>query len=109
MWEPFYLTWLLKIYFKRERPEIHRILDANGFSFPSGHTMMAFSLYTIIAYIAWRNVKTTLNRILLILSAAFMSIMIPMSRIYLGVHFPSDCRWRHRSKCPVADNRHNRV
>ena len=83
-------NWLLKIYFKRERPEIHRILDANGFSFPSGHTMMAVSLYVIIAYISWRNLKTTLNRILLILSAAFMMIMIGISRIYLGVHFPSD-------------------
>ena len=81
---------LLKLYFKRERPIIHRILDANGYSFPSGHTMMAFSLYVIIAYIVWRNVKTRLGRFLLIIFATFMIIMIGTSRIYLGVHFPSD-------------------
>ena len=81
---------MLKNYFKRERPEIHRIMDANGFSFPSGHSMMAFSLYAIIAYIAWRNVKTTTSRVLLFLFAAFMIIMIGTSRIYLGVHYPSD-------------------
>lgn len=85
-----FLNYLLKIYFKRERPEIHRILDIGGFSFPSGHTMMAFSLYTIISYIAWRNAKTILNRMLLIVFAAFMILMIGISRIYLGVHYPSD-------------------
>ena len=62
------LNHFLKIYFKRERPEIHRIMDANGFSFPSGHTMMAFSLYVIIAYISWRNVKTAFGRVLLLCS-----------------------------------------
>jgi len=84
------LNKLLKNYFKRERPEIHRIMDANGFSFPSGHSMMAFALYAIIAYIAWRNVKTTVSRVLLVVFTAFMIIMIGTSRIYLGVHYPSD-------------------
>ena len=84
------LNSLLKLYFKRERPEIYRIMDANGFSFPSGHTMMAFSVYAIIAYIVWRNMHTALTRVLLVLFAAFMIIMIGTSRIYLGVHYPSD-------------------
>ncbi|MCZ2259121.1 phosphatase PAP2 family protein [Sporosarcina sp. G11-34] len=84
------LNGLLKVYFKRERPEIHRIMDAPGFSFPSGHTMMAFSLYTILAYIAWRNVKTATGRTLLVLSAGLMITLIAGSRIYLGVHYPSD-------------------
>ncbi|WP_160117554.1 phosphatase PAP2 family protein [Filibacter tadaridae] len=81
---------ILKHYFERERPTIHRIMDANGFSFPSGHSMMAFSLYVIIAYIAWRNVKTVASRVLLVLFAGFMIIMIGSSRIYVGVHYPSD-------------------
>lgn len=81
---------LLKLYFKRERPEIHRILDANGFSFPSGHTMMAFSLYAILGVIIWRNLKTNVGRFFISLTAIFMTIMIGLSRIYLGVHFPSD-------------------
>lgn len=84
------LNTLLKLYFKRERPELHRIMDATGFSFPSGHTMMAFSLYTILAYIAWHNVKTKMRRMLLILSAGLMIFLIAGSRIYLGVHYPSD-------------------
>lgn len=84
------LNSLLKLYFKRERPEIHRILDATGFSFPSGHTMMAFSLYAILGVIIWRNLKTTSRRFMVIFLAVFMTLMIGLSRIYLGVHFPSD-------------------
>jgi len=81
---------LLKIYFKRDRPEFYRMLDAGGFSFPSGHTMSAFSLYVILAFIIWRNIKTPLGRFSLILFTTFMIAMICLSRIYLGVHYPSD-------------------
>lgn len=81
---------LLKMYFKRERPEIYRIIDAGGLSFPSGHTMMAVSLYAMIAYVLWRNMKSLGSRILLMLFAVFMILIIAVSRIYLGVHYPSD-------------------
>ena len=81
---------LLKLYFKRERPDIHRILDAHGFSFPSGHAMISFSLYAIIAFIAWGFIKTTVGRLMLLLFMVFMILTISISRIYLGVHYPSD-------------------
>jgi undecaprenyl-diphosphatase len=84
------LNSVLKHVFKRERPEIYRIANASGFSFPSGHAMMALTLYGIIAFIFWHHVKRTGNRILLVLFAAFMILMIGTSRIYLGVHYPSD-------------------
>lgn len=84
------LNTLLKLYFKRERPEIHRIMDATGFSFPSGHTMMAFSLYAILGFIAWRIINTKAGAVMLILFVIFMTCIIAISRIYLGVHYPSD-------------------
>lgn len=84
------LNQTLKFIFKRERPDIHRLVDVTGFSFPSGHTMMAFSLYAVIAYILWRHIRTAASKILLIILACFMFAMIGISRIYLGVHFPSD-------------------
>lgn len=84
------LNQVLKFIFKRERPEFHRLIDIGGYSFPSGHTMMAFSLYTIIAYIVWRNLRTSWGRAAIITAAALMIMMIAVSRIYLGVHFPSD-------------------
>lgn len=84
------LNILLKLFFKRERPEIYRLADASGYSFPSGHTMLAFSLYILIGFIVWRNVKTQASRILLLLSIGLMITLIAGSRIYLGVHYPSD-------------------
>lgn len=84
------LNELLKLYFKRDRPEIYRLMDIGGFSFPSGHTMMAFSLYGMIAYITWCHLKTENKRILLVTVAAIMAFSIAISRIYVGVHFPSD-------------------
>ncbi|PIC77407.1 phosphatase PAP2 family protein [Sporosarcina sp. P19] len=84
------LNQVLKFIFKRERPDFNRLIDIGGYSFPSGHTMMAFSLYTILAYILWRNVKNTGGQVVIIILAAMMIVMIAVSRIYLGVHFPSD-------------------
>ncbi|WP_029053328.1 phosphatase PAP2 family protein [Sporosarcina ureae] len=84
------LNQVLKFIFKRERPDFNRLIDIGGYSFPSGHTMMAFSLYTILAYILWRNVKNTGSQVVIIILAAMMIVMIAVSRIYLGVHFPSD-------------------
>ena len=84
------LNQVLKFIFKRERPDFDRLIDIGGYSFPSGHTMMAFSLYTILAYIIWRNLHNVWARIGITILAIFMIVMIAVSRIYLGVHFPSD-------------------
>ncbi|WP_194841469.1 phosphatase PAP2 family protein [Sporosarcina obsidiansis] len=81
---------IMKFVFKRERPNFHRLIDIGGYSFPSGHTMMAFSLYTILAYIIWRNLRTTWGHVAVVSIATVMIMMIAVSRIYLGVHFPSD-------------------
>ncbi|MZQ85395.1 phosphatase PAP2 family protein [Paenibacillus sp. 5J-6] len=80
----------LKLIFKRARPVLHRIIEANGFSFPSGHSMAAFSLYGVVAFLLWRHISTALGRSMLIVISIVMIIMIGISRIYLGVHYPSD-------------------
>jgi undecaprenyl-diphosphatase len=42
----------LKLLFRRARSDLHRIAEANGFSFQSGHSMAAFSLYGVLAFAA---------------------------------------------------------
>lgn len=84
------LNELLKLYFKRDRPEFYRLMEIGGFSFPSGHTMMAFSLYGIICYIFWHHLHKTRSQILLVIFTTIMAFSIAISRIYVGVHFPSD-------------------
>jgi len=80
----------LKMLYRRDRPDLHRIIEETGFSFPSGHSMASFTLYTMITYLLWRHIRSRRGRTVLIILASFMILMIGMSRVYLGVHFPSD-------------------
>jgi undecaprenyl-diphosphatase len=84
------LNSLMKQWFHRERPNIHRIIEEVGYSFPSGHSMAAFSLYGVIAFLLWRHLPRQWERILLVILAVLMTVGIGWSRIYLGVHYPSD-------------------
>ncbi|GAA0361310.1 phosphatase PAP2 family protein [Bacillus horti] len=84
------LNILLKLIFQRVRPEINILIEQTGYSFPSGHSMGAFSLYAILTFILWRHVPSKLGRFFLILFSTCMIITIGISRLYLGVHYPSD-------------------
>lgn len=84
------INYIIKIIFQRPRPEILRLIEENGFSFPSGHTMAATALYGILIYLI---LKSELNKNLKIISASILSLMafsVGLSRIYLGVHYASD-------------------
>lgn len=81
---------LLKQVFQRDRPMFHRIAEASGYSFPSGHSMNAFALYGAIAFLIWKHVPTLFGRIMIIILSSLFIVIIGVSRIYLGVHYPSD-------------------
>ncbi|RCX16967.1 undecaprenyl-diphosphatase [Fontibacillus phaseoli] len=84
------LNSLLKICFIRERPTFHRLIEVTGYSFPSGHSMVAFCLYGTLAYLLWRHLPGRKRRFILILLSLMFIVTIGLSRIYLGVHYPSD-------------------
>ncbi|MFC5530261.1 phosphatase PAP2 family protein [Cohnella yongneupensis] len=84
------LNVLLKQIFHRARPDISRIIEASGFSFPSGHSMSAFTLYGITIYFVWKHLRYAWLRLTVIILGSFLILMIGASRIYLGVHYPSD-------------------
>jgi undecaprenyl-diphosphatase len=84
------LNGLLKQLFHRIRPHLHRLINVGGFSFPSGHAMSAFTVYGIVAFLLWRHIPSRWGRGLLIVFSIMMILSIGISRIYLGVHYPSD-------------------
>lgn len=84
------LNVLLKSYFQRERPTIIIMIEETGFSYPSAHAMAAFTLYGAVTFLFWRHLKNRKSRRLLVGAAACMILLMGFSRIYLGVHYPSD-------------------
>jgi undecaprenyl-diphosphatase len=84
------LNLLLKEIFQRVRPDLHRLIEIGGYSFPSGHAMNAFTVYGILTFLLWRHIFNRAGRSILLLFSAFAVFMIGTSRIYLGVHYPSD-------------------
>ena len=86
-----FLSQALKLLFHRARPAIENaLLPAVGSGFPSGHALVAFAFYGFIACYAVAHVRTWWFRILLVIGVLSMIVGIGFSRIYLGVHWPSD-------------------
>jgi undecaprenyl-diphosphatase len=85
------LNAVLKLGFNRPRPSILvPVVHAVSSSFPSGHAMSAAIVYTTVAYLAARLHKRRWARWLLMTAAFIVIALISLSRMYLGVHYPSD-------------------
>lgn len=89
-----WLNQLLKLGFRRERPdEAGRLVRESTFSFPSGHSVFAslfFGLIAIVAIHAIRRPSLRALRWLVPAGCVILACTIGASRIWLGVHYPSD-------------------
>ncbi len=82
---------LLKHIVMRDRPpEEIRLIKQGGYSFPSGHSMMSLCLYGFLVYLVVTRIKNRKLKVLLTILLSLLILMIGISRIYVGVHYPSD-------------------
>ena len=83
------LNQVMKLFFAKPRPELWmRLISEHSFSFPSGHAVGSMVVYGFIAYILAREFSIYQRYIYAV--ASTIIIAIGFSRLYLGVHYPTD-------------------
>nr|WP_247718202.1 phosphatase PAP2 family protein [Qipengyuania proteolytica] len=81
----------LKSLFARARPEVvPHLVEVNSLSFPSGHSMNSAIVYLTLAVMISRSFEERKPRIFVIGVAALLVVTIGFTRLYLGVHYPTD-------------------
>lgn len=86
-----FLNFVLKVSFARPRPV--PFFDTplpSSYSFPSGHALFALCFYGALAWIFASMIRKHWLKSLIWVAAVFLALLIGLSRIYLGVHYPSD-------------------
>lgn len=82
---------VLKLYFHRSRPDVPWVLvEEDSFSFPSGHSIAAVVLYGSLLLLGLQHLRRLWQRLVISGLSIGMIVGIGVSRIYLGIHYPSD-------------------
>ena len=85
------LSQMLKQYYGRPRPDLIDQLDTvHTLSFPSGHALVTTVAYLTLASLVTGFLTDRRARVYVISVAVFVAVIVGVSRVYLGVHWPSD-------------------
>lgn len=86
----FLLNQALKFAIQRPRPDGFQLAVEQGFSFPSGHSMVAMAFFGLLVWMVWHYESDRATRIGCAIAFSFVIVLVGVSRIYLGVHYASD-------------------
>ena len=81
---------LAKLIFLRPRPTNLQLIKENGYSYPSGHAMIAAAFYGFIIYLVCSRINNKYFKLFITIILIILILSIGFSRIYLGVHYFSD-------------------
>ncbi|MGT2928985.1 phosphatase PAP2 family protein [Streptococcus dentasini] len=81
---------LFKNIYQRPRPSLSHLVVADGYSFPSGHSMGIILILGSLLIIAHQRIQSRNQRRLAEALLALLIFLVGLSRIYLGVHYPTD-------------------
>lgn len=84
------LNTVLKYLVQRPRPDGFRLISESGYSFPSGHSMVAMAFFGLLIWMVWRYHRRDVMRVVWCAAFGLVIVMVGVSRIYLGVHYASD-------------------
>lgn len=81
---------VLKRFIDRARPDLEHLVSVETLSYPSGHAMSAMAFYGFVIYLFYNFKINKFLKVGIAIALVFLILSIGISRIYLGVHFPTD-------------------